>query len=380
MKNSIWICGFLLLSIVFIEGLDNGLARTPQMGWNSWNKFKCNVNETLIKATIDTFVALKLNQFGYEYVNVDDCWAGYRDKDGNIHSDPKTFPSGMKMLADYAHSKGVKFGLYSDSGTFTCAGRPGTYGYEKNDANSYASWGIDYLKFDNCFYQKSPKQTYPVMMKALNATGRPILFSMCEWGVQDPASWAPSIGNSWRTTDDIQDNWNSMLLNIILSDSGAYAAGPGGWNDPDMLEVGNGGMNFNQYKAHFSLWCITKAPLIIGCDLTTISKETLTILTNKEAIAVNQDSLGVQGKIVYRNQEYLIWAGPLSGNSYALCVVSTMAMTTTDLYLDFQSLFGHNQFKIRDLWAHKDLGTFKGGYAVKGIPIRGCVFYKLTTV
>eukprot|EP01117_Protostelium_nocturnum_P015908 TRINITY_DN6201_c0_g2_i1.p2 TRINITY_DN6201_c0_g2~~TRINITY_DN6201_c0_g2_i1.p2 ORF type:complete len:417 (-),score=126.61 TRINITY_DN6201_c0_g2_i1:2071-3231(-) len=353
-------------------------GKKPQMGWNSWNKFACAVNETVMKQTIDTFVALKLSSFGYEYINVDDCWAAMeRDDNGNIMSDPKTFPSGMKALADYAHSKGLKFGLYSDSGLKTCQRRPGSLGYEQLDARSYASWGIDYLKYDNCWNQNLPvRPRYEAMAKALQEAGNKIFFSLCEWGTDSPAIWGPKIANSWRSTGDIADNWNQMLLNILINDAGADLAGPGGWNDPDMLEVGNGGMQFEEYKTHFSMWCIAKAPLIIGCDLTKMSTETMTILTNKEAIAINQDALGEQGKIVVRTPTYILFKGKIVGG-WAVVAVNWVGSGNANVVLDFQGLFGVDSVKIRDLWAHKDLGTFNNVFTVSVGP-HMCVFYKIT--
>lgn len=286
---------FVVLLASVVVAVDNGLGLTPQMGWNSWNHFHCSINETLIKSTAYAIANSPLKAAGYIYVNMDDCWAKSRDKDGNIQPDPVAFPSGVKAVADYVHSLGLKFGLYSDAGNATCDQRPGSLGYEKNDANTYASWGVDYLKYDNCNSgPDTPMVRYPVMRDALNATGRPIFFSMCEWGVDNPATWAPEVGNSWRTTPDISDVWSSMLSNLDSNSKWYKQAGPGGWNDPDMLEVGNGGMTYTEYVSHFSLWAISKAPLIIGCDVTDLSAETLAILTNEEVIAVNQDSLGVQ--------------------------------------------------------------------------------------
>jgi alpha-galactosidase len=247
---------------VAVNALDNGLARTPGMGWNSWNKFACNVSETLIKGVADQIVSMGLDKLGYNYVNIDDCWQVSRDANGNIVEDKTRFPSGMKALADYIHSKGLKFGVYSDAGEYTCQHRPGGLNHEKSDANSYASWGVDYLKYDNCYNDNLPPQPrYEAMRDALNATGRPIYYSLCEWGVEDPATWAGNVGNSWRTTNDISDNWNSMTSNLDLNDKWASYAGPGQWNDPDMLEVGNGGMTNEEYKSHFSLWALIKSPL-----------------------------------------------------------------------------------------------------------------------
>jgi len=289
---------FLLL-IHTSHQINNGLGRIPQMGWNSWNHFGCNINERLIQQTADIIVSTGLAAAGYEYVNLDDCWQVSRDADGTIQADPKDFPSGIPALADYVHSKKLKFGLYSDAGYKTCGGRPASLHYEIKDANTYAAWKVDYLKYDNCNADGTkPEVRYPPMGDALNASGRPIFFSMCEWGVDQPALWAPNVGNSWRTTGDISDNWKSMLGNIDINDKYAAQAGPGGWNDPDMLEVGNGGMTDAEYVSHFSLWAISKAPLLIGCDVSKMSNATLMTLTNREVIAVNQDTLGVQGKKV----------------------------------------------------------------------------------
>eukprot|EP01105_Mastigella_eilhardi_P005559 TRINITY_DN17238_c0_g1_i1.p1 TRINITY_DN17238_c0_g1~~TRINITY_DN17238_c0_g1_i1.p1 ORF type:complete len:537 (+),score=140.89 TRINITY_DN17238_c0_g1_i1:140-1612(+) len=269
------------------------------MGFNTWNHFGCNINEKLIYATIDAMLSSGLKSAGYEYVNLDDCWQSARYDNGTIIPDPTTFPNGIKPLVDYAHQKGLKFGLYSDAGEHTCAGRPGSLGYEVIDAATYASWDIDYLKYDNCYDDGiDPKTRYPIMRDALNVSGRAIFFSMCEWGVEDPATWAPAVGNSWRTTGDISDSWQSMLDIVEYNDQWASYAAPGGWNDPDMLEVGNGGMTSDEYKSHFSLWCLAKAPLLVGCDITSLSDETKSILTAPEVVAVSQDSLGVQGKKV----------------------------------------------------------------------------------
>lgn len=299
-----------ILAIATIAGaafaLDNGLGIKPQMGWNSWNKFGCNINEDLIIRTIDEIVSSGLYAAGYNYINLDDCWQISRDEStGEIQVDSTLFPHGMKYLADYAHSKGLLFGLYSDAGYKTCAGRPGSLGYEEIDAKTYASWGVDYLKYDNCYTDGSiPEVRYPVMRDALNASGRTIFYSMCEWGVNDPATWAKEVGNSWRTTGDICDTWNSMINIADINNKWADYAGPGGWNDPDMLEVGNGGMTYEEYKTHFAIWALSKAPLLVGCDVTTMTNETKNILLNPEVIAVNQDELGIQGRKVASTQVY----------------------------------------------------------------------------
>ena len=288
---------FIFLIFKTILSLDNGLGRTPQMGWNTWNKFGCNINEQLILDTIDALNKSRLIKVGYKYINLDDCWQIDRANNGTIIVDSNAFPNGIKKLADYAHSKGLLFGLYSDAGEKTCAGRPGSLDYEEIDAQTYAEWEVDYLKYDNC-YNKGIKSTerYPIMRDALNKTGRPIFYSMCNWGQENVATWARDVGNSWRTTGDITDSWESMINIIDQNNEWDKYAGPGGWNDPDMLEIGNGGMSLVEYKTHFGLWAITKAPLLIGCDITKMSWPIMEILTNSEVIAINQDSLGIQGK------------------------------------------------------------------------------------
>eukprot|EP00808_Paulinella_micropora_P030624 g21985.t1 len=280
--------------------LNNGLGRTPQMGFNTWNKFACNINETLIKQTAKALLSSGLVSAGYQYLNLDDCWmAPARDQQGSLYGDPTRFPSGMAALGQYIHAQGLLFGLYSDAGNATCEGLPASLGYEQTDAQTFASWGVDYLKYDNCHNQGiPPRERYPPMSQALNATGRKIFFSMCEWGIDDPATWAGALSNSWRTTGDIANNWDSVMSVVLLNDPWWSAAGPGGWNDPDMLEVGNGGLTHDEEVAHFSLWALVKAPLLIGCDVTRLSKDTLSILSNKDVIAINQDALGVQGHLV----------------------------------------------------------------------------------
>ena len=289
---------FFIISLFgFISSLNNGLGLTPQMGWNSWNKFACNINETLIYNTIDALNQSGLIELGYNYINLDDCWQISRNKENDsIEVDPH-FPNGIKPLVDYAHSKGLKFGLYSDGGNFTCQLRPGGYGYEEIDAKTYADWGVDYLKYDNCFNGGiSSRIRYPRMTEALSHQDRPIFYSICQWGEEEIPKWGKDVGNSWRTTGDIVDTWKSMISIIDSNNQWYEYAGPGGWNDPDMLEVGNGGMTTIEYRTHFSLWAISKAPLLIGCDVTNMSKDTWDILSNEEVIAINQDKLGEQGR------------------------------------------------------------------------------------
>src|SRR6185312_7172725 len=279
---------------------DNGLARTPPMGWNSWNHFGCNVSALLIRDVADAMAANGMRDAGYQYITIDDCWQVARDAKGVIVADSARFPGGMKPLADYVHSKGLKFGIYTDAGRFTCQHRPGSYGYEDIDAKTYASWGVDYVKIDWCNAEgiDAPTQ-YAKLRDALLHSGRPIVFSICEWGSNRPWEWAPAVGNLWRTTGDIQDRWNSVLTIVTLSSQYWHAAKPGAWNDPDMLEVGNGGMTRDEYRAHFSLWAMMAAPLMAGNDVRTmldstrLAASTRDILLNRDVIAVDQDSLGV---------------------------------------------------------------------------------------
>jgi alpha-galactosidase len=324
--------------------VDNGLGLTPQMGWNSWNKFACNINEDLIKSTADALISTGLAKAGYTYLNLDDCWeAPARDSNGRLWGHPETFPSGMKVLGDFIHEKGLKYGIYSDAGYQTCAGNPGSLGYEAIDAATFAEWGIDYLKYDNCFHDDTaPEVRYPPMQNALNATGRPILFSMCEWGIDNPATWAPALGNSWRTTGDITDDWEAMMTKVDQNAPLYKYAGKGAWNDPDMLEVGNGGMTNDEYITHFSLWAIMKAPLIIGCDITNMSAETQNILMNTEVIAINQDPLGQQGYVV--SQNYLPTSPPVQLSNDTTNVFVAMC---DPLFDPFQRWTAHgNQFRI----------------------------------
>ena len=366
----------------------------PQMGFNTWNKFGCNINEKLARDTADAIVEAGLDKLGYVYLNLDDCWQVSRTNDSKIVADPNTFPSGMKALADYVHSKGLLFGLYSDAGFKTCAGRPGSLGFETIDAKTYAEWEVDYLKYDNCNTDGTiPEHRYPVMTKALAECGRDIFFSMCEWGVNNPAEWARSVGNSWRTTGDINDSWGSMI-NIAMANEKLWRrAGPGGWNDPDMLEVGNGGMTYEEYKTHFSLWCLMKAPLLIGCDLTKASAETLEILGNKEAIAVNQDALGVQGHRVWSDKggnkevngdvpegDLEVWAGPLMSGQFAV-VLLNKSDKAAEIKAEFADcgLRAADTAIVRDIWAHEDVGSFSGEFK-DTVPSHGVKFLIMTPV
>lgn len=364
--------GLLLVTQAPLQALDNGLARTPPMGWNSWNKFHCHVNENLIKSIADAMVTSGMKDAGYQYVVIDDCWQVSRDPQGNIVPDPKAFPSGMKALADYVHSKGLKFGIYSDAGTRTCQNRPGSRGYEFQDARQYAAWGVDYLKYDWCNHStQDSRASYSLMRDALAASGRPIVFSICEWGSTKPWLWAGNVGNLWRTTGDIKDMWARKgkhgymgWTNIIDIQNGIGSyAGPGHWNDPDMLEVGNGGMTVPEYQAHFSLWCIMAAPLIAGNDIRSMSPEIKDILTNKEVIAVDQDRLGKQGNRVRKNGGLEVWSKPLQGGNRAVALLNR-GETTANITVHWGDLGypAHLSAAVRDLWRHQDLGKFTGKF------------------
>lgn len=286
----------LILAIAPARALDNGLGRTPLLGFNSWNFFACNVNETLMMATMDFFVTTGLRDAGYKMVSVDDCWAGSRAADGTIEADPASFPSGMAALAAYAHARGLQFGLYSSNSPKTCDQRPGSFGYEAMDASTYAAWGVDLLKYDNCGDQNvigPPERGYAVMRDALNATGRPIFFAACEWAVDFPSTWMAGVANTWRTTYDIQNMWECIVPHLDWQNVFADFFGPGGFGDMDILEVGNGVLTAAESVSHFSLWAAMKSPLLIGCALSSADcQSNLTVFLNAEVLAVNQDALG----------------------------------------------------------------------------------------
>lgn len=310
-----------------------GLAKTPQMGWNTWNKFADKIDQDLIKETADLLVSTGLRDAGYVYLNLDDCWHGQRDADGFIQADPERFSLGIAALAEYCHNRGLKIGIYSDAGRQTCGGRPGSFGHEYQDALQYARWGIDYLKYDWCNTENINAQgAYGLMSEALRAAGRPILFSMCEWGNTQGYSYGEPIAHSWRTTGDIwchfdgileHGTWhaNGVVQNMDINAELRKYAGPDHWNDPDMLEVGNG-MSVNEDRAHFTMWCMMAAPLILGNDLKTMTQETLDILTNREVIAIDQDTLGIQGLRIERNDSVEVWLKPLAGDDWAFCLLN----------------------------------------------------------
>ncbi len=376
-----------------------GLALTPPMGWNSWNKFGCDVTEKLIRETADAMVSSGMQAAGYQYVVIDDCWHGERDSLGFIQPHPGRFPSGMKALADYVHAKGLKFGIYSDAGWKTCAGRPGSRGYEFQDARQYARWGVDYLKYDWCNTEAlNAEGAYLTMRQALYAAGRPIVFSLCEWGSNKPWEWGKNIGHLWRTTGDITDcfdclvdhgTWKSWGITYILDmqDGLRMHAGPGHWNDPDMMEVGNG-MAVNEDRAHFSLWCMLAAPLMAGNDLRNMTPETVAILTNREAIAVNQDSLGIQGFKYSSRDSVEIWFKPLAHGAWAVCFLNRghaaqevsfawRQHAITDDFSERALDFTRTTYAIRDLWGRKSRGKTDRPFA-GGVESHEVILLKLT--
>jgi alpha-galactosidase len=368
--------GVIIMSSINFAQNDNNnqLALTPPMGWNSWNLYQCDINEDLIKKTADAMVEKGMLRAGYEYLIIDDCWQIARDENGNILPDPEKFPSGIKALADYVHSKGLKFGIYSDAGTKTCQGRPGSRGYEFQDARTYAEWGVDYLKYDWCHHgTQNAQASYKLMANALKASDHPIVFSICEWGTNKPWLWGKQIGgNLWRTTEDIlncwdcRTDWGGMgFVHILDLQVGLECyAGPGHWNDPDMLEVGNSGLTVSESRAHFSLWTILAAPLIAGNDIIKMNNEIRDILTNKEVIAIDQDPLGKQGTRVKKLGDLEVWSRQLHDGSRAV-VLFNRGKDTAEISFSWTDIGYPNNLnaKVRDLWKHKDIGNFTGSFS-----------------
>lgn len=396
----------ILIALFFVSTLSTvnaqkfeGLAETPPMGWNSWNKFACDIDENLVRTIADAMVETGLRDAGYVYLNLDDCWHGERDSLGFIQPDPVKFPSGMKALADYVHSKGLKIGIYSDAGRKTCGGRPGSFGHEYQDALQYAKWGIDYLKYDWCETEDiNPVGAYNLMRDAIRAAGRPILFSMCEWGTSKPWLWAKETGHMWRTTGDIFNCFDCIdqhpgfaaygVLQILDMQNGLRQyAGPGHWNDPDMLEVGNG-QSVNQDRAHFTMWSMLAAPLILGNDIRNMSQETKEIVMNAEVIAVNQDKLGIQGLRHLVEDGLEVWFKPLENGDWAFTILNrtteaksyTIDWNKLDLYDEVAKRFTNfdsTVYAIRNLWTKQNEGDTR---KIKQVTIPGhdVVLYRLT--
>ncbi len=377
-----------------------GLAQTPPMGWNSWNHYGCNIDETLIKRTADAIVSSGLRDAGYVYVNLDDCWHGERDAAGVIQPDPQRFPSGMKALGDYLHERGLKFGIYSDAGARTCAGRPGSQGHEFQDARQYAAWGVDYVKYDWCntgegAAQRNPREAYATMSRAIAASGRPMILSICEWGENEPWLWGKAYGHLWRTTGDITNcwdceighgNWSSFGILPILDKQRPLRAhsGPGGWNDPDMMEVGNL-PTLAENRSHFAMWAMLSAPLIAGTDLPGLKPEIRDILANPRLIAIDQDPLGIAAFRWIGTPVLEIWAKPLAGGDWAIALLNRgdapfparIDWSQEDLEDNLngrRAEFSRQTFTIVDAWTGRAAGTTAAPLAATVAPRDTLVF------
>ena len=371
----------VFLSLLFMAFTDaypqnqQGQALTPPMGWNSWNRFAGNINETLIRNIADAIVNSGMKDAGYTYVILDDAWmASSRDSSGKLVGDPVRFPSGIKALAEYVHSKGLKLGIYEDRGSMTCSAFPGSYGHETADANTFALWGVDYLKYDNCNAIGDLQTDYTRMRNALDSCGRGIVFSMCSWSF--PGTWALTVGNLWRTTADISDNWPSVIDIINTNATFAQYAGPGHWNDPDMLEVGNGGMTTTEYRAHFSMWAMMASPLIAGNDVRSMTAEIKSILMNREVIAVDQDSLGIQGTRIRVSGDQEVWSKQLKDGSRAVALFNRgSSPAVVSVSWNEIGLTGDTA-QVRDLWDHVSKGVFYRSYR-SAVPAHGVAMLKI---
>lgn len=348
------------------------VAQTPPMGWNSWNFFATRVTDKDIRNAADEMVATGMKDAGYIYINIDDSWEAERDANGVLHTNSK-FPD-MKALADYVHSKGLKLGIYSGPGTKTCGGYTASLGHEEQDAKMYAEWGIDYLKYDLCSFipdvmqKQAPHDkaaqmklmiaAYEKMGKALKDTGRPIVFSLCQYGWDAPWEWAPALGgNSWRTTGDIDPHWD-RIYTILEQQAGLEKyAGPGHWNDPDMLEVGNGELTLAENRSHFSMWAMLASPLLAGNDLPNMKPEIKAILTNRDVIAIDQDKLGKQASRIYADGEVEVWGRHLSGGAYAVAILAAgdSRYSTHPFHLDLAKLGLEGAQKGKNLWTGKEV-------------------------
>ena len=358
----------------------NGLAKTPPMGWNSWNTFEDRIDDKTVREMADEMVTNGMRDAGYVYVNIDDTWEGVRDAQGNLGSNKK-FPD-MKALADYVHSKGLKFGIYSSPGPRTCAEYPGSYGHEEQDAKTFAGWGVDYLKYDWCgarmtYSNDDLQAVYQKMGDALLKSGRSIVYSLCEYGNGHVETWGAKVGaNLWRTTGDIHDSWSSMTGNITKQIATAPFAGPGHWNDPDMLEIGNGHMTEDEDRTHMSLWALTAAPLLAGNDIRAMSAATRAILMNREVIAVDQDSLGRQA-VPVKSEDLDMWVKPLADGSVAVGVVNMGATEATANVKASDLGLGAQVKAARDLWTHANVTFHDGVYTAK-VPSHGVLMLRVS--
>lgn len=363
------------------------LALTPPMGWNSWNCFQENINEDNIKQVADAMVASGMQKAGYQYIVLDDFWMIDRDEDGNILADPKKFPHGMKALADYIHSKGLKFGLYLDAGVNTCGGQVGSRGYEFQDALQLARWGVDFIKVDWCHHlDMDEASAYLRMHDAIKNSGRPMMLNICVWGKANPWLWGPGIGQSWRVHRDLVNcfdcinEWDGCGVVQVVDVMAPLAkyAGPGHWNDADMLQVGNKGLSLIESQSHFSMWCMLASPLFAGNDIRNMTPEVKEILTNKEAIAINQDVLGKQATRFMTSNGREIWIKPLSNKELAVCFFNRNEQEW-DVEFDWTTLTSlekNHKYSLRDVWQHKDIGTTEELFKAN-IPAHGAILLKL---
>jgi len=380
--------GFFGLGIVLLAGSTNApgaeLAVTPSMGWNTWYAFGCKVTEANVEAAVDAMTSNGMKAAGYEYVNLDDCWQGTRDADGFIHSNSR-FPD-MKALGDYIHSRGFKFGIYSSPGPKTCGGFPGSYGYEEKDAETYAKWGVDFLKYDWCsaagvYRPEQIQAAYQKMHEAIVHAGRPTIYSLCEYGLEEPWIWGPKIGaNLWRTTDDVSNRidfqeYQRMMFVGFGQEGLERYAGSGHWNDPDFLQIGNHGLNSDENKTQMSLWSLLAAPLFSSADLTKLTVDQLSVLTNREVIAVDQDPQGIQGRRISQMGPVQVWAKPLSKGRTAVGLINS-GESPISASVNFAAIGYSGSVHLRDLWQKKDLGVFKDSYTAL-VPKHGVVLIEI---
>ncbi len=385
------LCMILLVhcsTTVFSQKFE-GLAEVPPMGWNSWNSFRCDgINEQKIKEIADAMVSSGMKEVGYEYIVIDDCWQVGRDEQGNILADPQKFPSGIKSLVNYVHEKGLKFGIYSCAGTLTCQERPGSRGYEFQDARTYAAWGVDYLKYDWCHTgTQDAISSYTLMRDAIYQAGRPTVFSICEWGVSKPWLWAKDVGHLWRTTGDIRNNWDipdakngkvwggGVIINLDMQYLLDEFSGPDHWNDPDMLEIGNGKLTLEESRSQLSLWSMLSAPLMAGNDLRNMDESTMKLLTNEEVITIDQDSLGISAKKAIDDGEFEVFVKPLTDDEVSVCFFNREDVRV-DIEFDWKRIGIEQSYRIRDLWNHKSLGVTTDKLKME-IPAHGVVHVQL---
>jgi alpha-galactosidase len=380
------------------------LAATPPMGWISWNLFEGNISESIIMEVADAMVDNGLKEAGYEYIILDDLWHGGRDKNGKVFPDKNKFPNGMKVVADYIHSKGLKFGIYTDIAEYTCAGMVGSLGFEENDAQTFAEWGVDYIKCDYCHAPEdmwTAINRYEKFITAVRKTERPVVFAICEWGQRAPWLWGPKVdGQLWRTTWDLRDTWehgqynsghNGIMEALDRQVGLAKYAGPGRWNDPDMLVVGlngtgssssaNGanGCTITEYEAQFGLWCLLSAPLLMTCDIRNMDTNTKRILTNHELIAVNQDELGKQATRIYKSECKEVWAKRLNDGSWAVGFLNRDNDQNKDIYLNLSTLGITSRVSVRDLWEHQDVDFENDGIFCTTVEPHQCKVFKIST-